>query len=200
MIELLILELGFLNNTFKDDAKDEIGYKFRVGYENVYLWGSEEEHEIRLLGQGIANTTVTGVGLGINHNWDEFYVFVEGGWGFVDLRPYDQKQFSEVNYTYLVGRHAVGNRRIPLDCADSGCYGTDSFQTEYSLDDAFMTRIGVDYQVINHVKISASYRWMQAEEYIAIYDQDRYDNNTGHWEDQKTRNMSAVEIGILFTW
>ena len=194
----LLLEAGVFNSSFRENTSDEVTYRFRAGYENMYLWYGKEKPDVNVLGQFMGNTTIDGFGVGTRYDIGKLAVFIEGGYGFVSLDAQKSQQY-EVNYTYLVGRHAVGNRRIPLDCASSGCYGGD-FGTDYSIDDAVMGRVGIEYQAFKHGKLSASYRWMHADEYIAIYDFDRREANAGWWEETNTRNFSAFEIGILINW
>ena len=197
MIDLLagmILEVGGFSSTFQEDTKTNVSHRFRVGYENVYLWQGREEPEIRLIGQFMGDMTINSFGIGVTHSWGEVSGFIEAGYGIVDLDA-NKAQQAEVNYTYLVARHHVPGRPIPVSCAKRGCFGT-----EHEIDSALLARVGIEYRVAKHVKVSASYKWMHADEYLSIYDFQRKADNKGWWEESITRDLSAFEVGLVVTW
>jgi opacity protein-like surface antigen len=190
----LILEAGASRNTYEGDTSAETAYRLRVGWDNAYLWAGTEQPGLRLLGQGMGTATVDSAGLGFRRSWDGLTVFAEAGYGRVDFRG-DARQQQEVNYTYLVGRHNVEGRPVPVECARPGC-----FETEHTIDDALMGRVGLEYDAAPHVKLTASYRWMRADEYLAIWDAERHAAGKGWWEEHVQRDFGAFEIGAMLVW
>ena len=190
----LIMEGGVSRNTYDGNMTAEPSYRLRLGYGDVYLWAGTEQPDVRILGQHMGTTTINSFGLGVRRKFDGLTVFIEGGYGDVDFRgiPYQQ---AEVNYTYLVNHHHNPGRPIPVACAGRGC-----FETEHSIDNAMMGRVGLEYDVMPHVKASASYRWMKADEYIAMWDAGRKAANAGWWEENQQRDFSAWEMGVWLVW
>lgn len=189
--------VGVNQSIYTDESASEWSFGGQIGHEltPVYLWTSYEGPRVKILGQPMGDTDLFSVGLGASQELSEgLSVFVEGGYSFVDLSSNDNV-VDEVAYTYLVGRHAVGDRRIPVPCAYiSGCY-----DSSYDVDDGFIARIGAKWQVADHVAIRGAYKWAYFDQEITMRSVD-WQEGQGYWREDNTLNLSSFELGIWYTF
>lgn len=187
----------YLQEAIQEAYLTEPAYKANIGYKNVYVWGSYQEQDIRMLGQGMGESSLLGVGLGVTESWGDWSVFLEGGWGMIDYTP-DHQVVDEVSYTHLLNRHRNDGRTVPF----KQCYNASDCNREYvnEYEDAFIGRIGVAYELMDHISLTVGYRFMRAPQYIAAWDIDRKANGGGYWEERINHDLSAVELGVGVKW
>jgi len=186
------------------------GTQLKIGNEKwpVYVWAGYEGLETRILGQGVSDVDILSVGIGAEHKWGEFSVFINAGYAMMD---YSVKQgiVDEIVYTQLVNHHNTGDER-PVPAADptrpygyggqDTKYHPDDARTSYEIDDEFIGRIGIGYQVFKHVKLTASYRYLTPKETIKLWDVKQVERGGGWWQESNERDLSAWEIGIYATF
>jgi opacity protein-like surface antigen len=193
-----MIEVGPLYNFYTGDVDSNVaGVKLNLGVKDrpLYVWSSyEQDLNPTVNGTSMGDVSILGVGLGVRKNWDKFSIFIEGGYGMVDYSP-DQNAIDNTAYDYLVANHAAGTRLIPTKCPEPECYVSTN-----DYDNGWMGRVGAGYDIMDHVRLTAAYRWMEAEHYIAIWDEERYANDKGYWHEPKTQDFGAFELGVMFTW
>jgi len=185
--------------TYSDIATTAV-FQFSVGTHDQggYLWTSYEELEVRMLDQPIADTNMYSFGVGFQHEFEnELTLFMEAGWAVMDdsIRPNIR---DEVVYTKLVKTHAVEGRVIPADPPE---FDNDSF-TSYELEDAFIGRVGLRYQIYNHIAMSVGYRMLTAKEHYELWDQSQRFGpyKLGWWQETTGRDLSAWEVGFVLNY
>jgi hypothetical protein len=177
----------------------KLGAQFRIGStrQPVYLWGSWNNQDLKMLGQSLAEADVYGVGIGVEKKWDDVSGFIEVGYGMVE-EEVNEGIRQEIVYTQLLLNHNVANRPIPVTVDRP--YGTDTYETSYEIDDGYMARVGVGYQINKYVKVTAAYRMFYAEESYDLYDAERRAAGKGYWTERDDRNLDAFEIGLYVTY
>ena len=178
------------------DEETNYQWQFRGGYRNVYVtWEHIDEWEHRILGQESMETTVNAYGLGLRAPVGDFEVYIEAGIADLDT-DYWEPAGGEVAYTYLVNRHAAEGRTVPVPCA----YGPNCYSHEWELeDDTPFASVGVAWSPLDHVKVQASYRWMNPEVYVNIKRPD-WQEGQGYWEEHDSIDMSSANISVLLFW
>jgi hypothetical protein len=187
--------------TDDDDAEVEYGHRLTLGWKKfpVYVWGDLSDREsLNILGQNVTHNTETkGFGLGIDYEvYNGVKLFIEGG---IEELDYDMNWWhvEEMPYTYLVGRHAVGDAQIPVTrggCAYRGP-GLNCFDSTLEYDDNYpVFRAGVSAQPWRYLKMYAAYKYARPDMYISISD------SGGTWEENKTYNLSSFEAGLMVTF
>jgi len=199
----IIAELGYSavmgseNNTEVETQK-----RIMLGYNGIYGFATQEDMEIRMMGQLPAWGEATTYGLGYQHEILDSGVtlFIEYGKGDLDLDISPTTQ-SELSLSYLE-RHKIEGRDRPYEvCGTEPKYADGcSRGSDLDYDDTYVGRIGMKFRPVPHVSISAGYRWMQSKAYISSYDKERKANNGGWWEEHYTENLGAFEVGVFATW
>ena len=184
---------GLLLSTY-DDSPTEPSFKLEVGYDNVYLWAGYEAPEIKFYGNPVADTDIYGFGVGFRQKVGAVTLFIEAGYGVVD-EDLGNCCSEEMVYTQIVGNHAVEGRTVPLKGAYSGDYNYS-----YEIDDAWMGRVGVDMEVMEHVHVTASYRAMKADQEYAVWDDDSNYPESGYWREDTPYDFGAFEVGIMIRY
>ena len=161
----------------------------------VYVWGSYEFPEVRMLGQSLTEAHTLSLGAGqeipIGPRWNAFW---EAGWSQPFLDTHEGVQ-REVVYTNLVRNHNVYKRPVPVD-------DFRTTTTSYDLSGGPVIRLGVGYQMTEHLSLRASYKlWRPIEEY-SLRDptwQERTGRGEDHyWTETHWRNMDAMELWVLW--
>ena len=194
-----LVEVGVGVGMYEENIdSDEPLWTLRGGVKEfpVYLVVTkQDEVGTRVLGQEVSSTDFTSLGLGVSHEWDQFSVY--GELAYVDVDTKYWPATHEVAYTHLVGRHAVEGRNVPV----SGAYTLEDYVSEYEQDDStYSITVGVGWQVHEHVKVTLSHRFMEVDTYVAIYDQERRDNNRGWWEESDSFDYGMTSMSILYTY
>lgn len=194
---IIDLALGVMLSTYSDSRTDVI-YKAEIGYKNAYLWGGYEEPDIRFDGNLVANTHQNSFGIGFRHEIQKFTLYIEAGYTMIDKKLAGDST-HEMVYTELVKNHYVEGRRVPVSCKDNYCGGSNKgdYNSSYDIDDAWVGRIGVRYEVMPHVEVSASYKAMKADQEYAIWDDDSNYPVAGYWREDKPFDFSSFEVGFL---
>jgi hypothetical protein len=187
-----------------DNSKTEPSVRFRLGTHDqpFYLFAGYDSNEHRLLGQPLGNFEILSGGFGVYHTFDKVRVFAELGYGEVDVSV---KQFvqDEIIPTKLEARHTTPSTPPPADRPlregnFQGLPANDSY-TSYEIDGGFLGRVGVEWQVLKHVRVSASYRYMTGEEHYEWWDDSKRfgEHFQGWWQDTNAVDLSAWEAGIV---
>jgi opacity protein-like surface antigen len=167
-------------------------FKVTAGVEKVYLWGTYDTNTSGLLAQPFSNNEVMGFGIGARKSWGDFLGYLETGLYITDLNDNPAIQ-HEVVYTHLVGRHAVSGRGVPVDNAYKG------YTTSYEADDGLFLRVGVQYQLWEHVAVGASYRWLEVDTELTLK-REGWSDGGGYWREDNTLDLSAAEVTLVYTF
>lgn len=200
------LEAGVTYGVYKDDtrngnvfASDQSyngfsGLQVRAGVQEwpVYAVFGYEEFAPSMLGQDVGDIEGLSVGLGVSQEIHGIEIFLEAGYSFLDLNAGFDSTTEEFTYTRLVGNHNVYARPVPVTPYD--------YEYEYSVEDAPFFRVGLGYQVFDHLKVSMAYRWLKPDEHIAIWDTYRRANDLGYWREDTTVDYSALEFTVWVNW
>lgn len=189
-----LVELGVGQSIYSDnDSHTDWNYQLRFGMEELPVYGTVgyDSPRYKLLGQPLADTDLLSVGLGARKSWGDILGYVETGWTFVDTSVNALVQ-EEIVYTNLVGRHAVRGVILPVTPGD--------YETSWEADDALFLRVGVQYQLMEHLAVGASYRFLQVDTEMKLYDQDNYDRGLGYWREDNTVDFGAAEVNLVFTY
>ena len=195
----VLFEVG-LGYTFPldGDVEEARNFQFRGGYQTVYAtWEVVDEWEHFILGQSVMETDVSQFGVGIRYPIEQFEVYIETGVADLDTQ-YNEPAGSEVAYTYLVGRHDVGDRRIPVPCA----YGSDCYSSEWNIEsDSPFGTVGVAWAPVDHLKVQASYTYLRPEFDVEIKRPD-FDAsvNPGYWRETGRMDMDSFKLTVLLFW
>lgn len=189
--EILEFEAGITESIYEDDAGSEMGLHIKGGLTDfpVYLFAGYETPKVRMLGQPLGDSTIWTFGFGGKQKWERLTFFAEFGYAVIDVKTNHDVQ-EEIIYTDLVDTHHSKFRPIPVDPRD--------YEHSYEIDNALMGRLGISIDLFPHTKLSASARWMEADQEGAIWDPVRRAENRGYWREDTTRNFGAFEIGIFF--
>jgi hypothetical protein len=171
----------------------KLGYSVRAGWDGwpVYAVAGFEALDNSLLGQPLGEMDVLSVGLGVKKKWGDVSAFLEVGQAFIDESTRDNIR-QEIVYTHLVGNHWQPGRPIPVTGRVHSPYGYD---TTYELEDALFFRLGVRYNLTEHLAVTGAYRALYAEEEMTLKDRPFHDGQ-GYWREDDRLNLSAIEAGI----
>lgn len=164
----------------------------------LYLWSSYTEQENFILGQNTANIEALSFGLGKTFEVSpKFNVFFELGYSSnkADADPVVQQ---EIAYTYLVDRHNVVNRPIPVTVTRP--YDQESYETTYEVDDSIIGKIGVSYDITESFSVGAAYRYNRIETKLELYDAESRAAGKGFWVENFTQDAGAVELQLLYSF
>lgn len=186
----LCLTLGLTANTY-ETLTPTYALHVKAGNE-LYVWASAEEQDVRLLGQPIAATSIYGAGVGARHQVGNFFGFIEVGYA-VTNESVTAAIADEVIYAVLVNNHGV--RTIP---SGDPSYDPDS-HVSYELDDGVVGRVGVGYQ-LGHLQITAAYRTYSVREHYKLWSDEVLAKTGGWWQESHGRDLSAFEVGVSWTF
>ena len=200
LLASLMFEVGASVDFYEESLPEDYSIHLKLGKKDfpVYMWGSYSEPEAGLLGQRFSKLKTSGIGLGAKKDFDDISVFLELGYAINDPETVKIGVQQEVVYTYLVGRHNVYNRPVPLDLI--GPYDQRSYETSHEVDDAFMGRIGIGYQVFDHLKVTGAYKYHTPNTKYQIWDQARRDAGGGWWQESGQTNLNSFEFAILYSF
>jgi hypothetical protein len=198
----LVLQAGVSVNTPSGDS-DIIDFRERVAFHlkahdsesPVYAWGSYTRKNNYVLGQKISVVDSPSLGVGIKYCLSPtLRLFGEIGYSFnnQDNRIVPQQ---EVVYTYLVGRHNVFNRPIPVNVTRP--YDQDSYATKYEIDNSVVTKLGIEYQVNDWFSVNATYKYDRMDVLFELYDEEQRAAGLGYWMEDGTLDASAIEVQFL---
>jgi hypothetical protein len=178
---------------FREDAA--VHLKVHNSESPVYAWGSYTRKNNYVLGQKLSIVDSPSLGLGVKYNLSPtLRLFGEVGYSFnnQDNRIVPQQ---EVVYTYLVGRHNVFNRPVPVNLI--GPYDQDSYATTYDISNSVVAKLGIEYQVNDWFSVNATYKYDRMEVLFELYDEEQRAGGGGYWMEDETQDASAVEIQFL---
>ena len=192
----IIAELGYVGVLGMDSNTEmEVQHRLILGYKGVYVFGTTEDMNHRMIGQGVSHGDVATAGLGFQYEFnDKFAVFIEAGKFFLDLDT-SPSTLDEISLTYLVKRHEFDERPAPFDkCGTIYPLCTRGASIEY--DDDWVGRVGLKFRPLPYVSISAGYRFMETHVYLKSWDK-----NTGRsWEENISEDLGAFEVGVSASW
>lgn len=161
----------------------------------VYVWGSYNRQGNYVLGQKISVIDAPSLGLGVKYCLTPtLRLFGEIGYSFnnQDNRIGTQQ---EVVYTYLVDRHNVFNRPIPVNVQYP--YDQDSYATTYEIDNSVVAKIGIEYQVNDWFSVNGTFKYNRMNVLFELYDEEQIANGFGYWIEHETMDGSALEVQFL---
>lgn len=170
----------------------------------VYLWGTFSVAETTYaLGQRMHKANNPSVGLGVEFKLTPRVTgFIEGGYKhrggeYVDFAV------KEIAYTYLVSRHHVHNRPVPVDL--NGEYDQESYQSTFEIDHSLVFNVGVTVAVTDALSLRAGYTFERADVLWEIYDQEKKeawhrDRSAGYWMEDGTLKADGFSLGIQYTF
>lgn len=182
------------------DFREPYGIHLKVHKEDfpVYVWTSYSQQENFVLGQGIADIDSFDFGFGTRTDVaTNVALFLEAGYSVNDQNNSVEAQ-QEVVYTYLVDRHNVATRPIPVNVP--GDYVTDTYSTVYDLEPGFVAKIGAEFQVTDNFSVNAAYRFERMEARFELYDGNNRTNGLGWWQERQTLDAGAFEVQFLFNF
>jgi len=112
-------------------------------------------------------------------------------WHGLDAKPIVQQ---EVVYTHLVRRHNVHNRPVPVRL--TGPYDQDSYETDFTVDNGLIARVGLTWHATRNIKLDLAYRHQPMDTYLAIWDAEQRAAGGGWWEERDTISASALELRL----
>ena len=192
----LAISLGYQQYTDEEGPTPEPLFRVSVRPEDkpYYLWGQYEELKTRILGQPVGDTDIVSIGIGARKNLDDFFVFAELGYGFVDEGARETIQ-QEIIYTDLLRNHRVDGRPAPVYLTND--YDQDSYDTVWELHGGLLGEVGVGYMVSDNLSLTASYRPFYVKEHIELRDPDwMAENGMGYWQETRSRDFSSISFRV----
>lgn len=202
MFDALTLSLALGWQQYTEDGpysiEPEPSLRVQVGHEEspLYVWGQYEEATVRILGQGVGDSSITSVGLGARKSIGEFFVFGELGYGMVD-EGNNKKIQQEVVYTDLLLNHRVDFRPPPVYPQND--YDQDSYETLWELDDGLLGEVGVGYQK-GDWSASVGYRPFYVREHVELWDEEQRAAGGGWWQESRSRDLSSWRFSVSYTF
>lgn len=183
---LLCLVLSPHLNTYESTIRTEPGIHVAVA-DPLYLWGSYEAPDLRLVGQYMP-AKVAGGGLGYRLKFERAAIFVEAGYYWPEVNPLEVVK-DEVVEQILINDHG-----------DPGWHA-DTFI--YKLSAGWGGRIGVDVEVTSRTSVWAAYRFLQFNEHVAMCEgterckwPDTTNAGLRHWVNADTQSFSSLQVGV----
>ena len=194
------IEVGQVYSQYVGQSSSDTDWKFTAGIKDfpLYLFYDQETPEVRLLGQDLGYSDVQTIGLGLRYDaTQKLSAFAEIGYSDTSTDVLYSTQ-QEIVATHLIDRHYIeGIRELPFSGPFHEPYGYD---TEYTLDDGYSTRIGIAYQICRWASFKVSYKCLKMDEYMAVFDSDMREAGLGFWEERSTRDFDAIEFGVFLTY
>ena len=158
----------------------------------VYAVAGYDTPRVKMLGQPLAETDMLSLGLGVKRELvSGFTIFTEVGYTWLNLdvnrEPYDVQR--EIIYTQLLLNHDVAGRPVPT--------GPRGYQTTYEADDAIFWRLGLRYDLYEHVSLTAAYRALYTDTQYSLRSGD-WEDGDGYWREDETYNLSSFEVGVEY--
>lgn len=139
-----------------------------------YLWASTSVDEsVYVLGQRMHRDTNPSIGVGYTFPvTTRFNVYAEAGYKFRGDGYYPFAN-SEIAYTYLVGRHNVEGRPIPLDLGPNGNADVFEHGYTYDIDNSVMFNVGIEADITDSLSMRFGYTVERADVLWEIYEPER---------------------------
>ena len=199
-LSALTLAIAMGMNNYQGEEAPAPYFKMEVGHEEkpVYLFGQYEQNKWRMLGQSIGDGYIASAGVGFQHRLSpQLKLFGEVGYGYVDQGPRIKIQ-QEIIYTELLGRHRVDYRPAPV--YPTGNYDQNSYETKWEVSDGILGAVGLKYEASNGFNMSVAYRPFMVEEHIEMWDVERRAAGRGYWQETRSKNLSAFQLSIGWTF
>lgn len=182
------------------DFREILGYHIKLQAEEkpAYLWGSWTEQENFIHGQGVSDITSNAGGFGVKYEvFPDITAYGELGYS-VNNQTNDDVIQQEVIYTYLVDRHEVFGRPVPVNL--TGPYDQDSYETTYTVEGSVIGKLGVEYRVSRWFSVGAAYRFNRIEAKMELWDEELRGNGGGWWMERQTLDAGAFEVQFLINF
>lgn len=182
-------------------------YEYRPAYnlelevgprqKNYYAWISGSNGSWKILGQSLTDVNTVSAGVGYNLDFtDKISLFVEGGYAVPKLSGTNELVQQEVVYTYLVGRHNVENRPVPVPIGPP--YDTSTYSTEIDIRSSAVINVGVEFEITENFSTEIGFKFLQPKTNVKLFNEEWVAEGGGYWEENKTLNMNS--IGLTFNW
>jgi len=185
-----------VNDTFSLDNRLGVSLELHESG-GSYIWADYiPNNELRLLGQRLSEIDNFNAGLGYSVELNnKVNLFMEAGWSHLAVNTKEVIK-QEVTYTYLVSRHNVYNRPVPVPV--SVPYDQTSYGSEWSLQDGFTFKVGAEVELNKDWSLSASYVILNPEYNISIWDPATIDIGGGYWTETNDLNMNSFEMRLEY--
>ena len=209
-----MFEIGYYNIQYDEDMRNSTGEVLRLGLKDfpVYLWGQQESNTPTMSGQKFGDADLTMYGIGVKHEFGKVRVFGEFGRNDVSFTSAGRVA-EEMTLTTFYQQHDYEGRYKPGQQWDSPDYvgpARGPFTTEYSyeIDDGWIGRLGLSWQVFEHFSMYGSYRWATVGETLGMWDvgpgvppkSEHGGTCACWWKNNDTRDLSGAEFGVMLTW
>lgn len=201
----LILQAGLSANIPTGDSdiidfREAVAIHAKVHSEvsPAYIWGSYTWQGNYVLGQKISKIEAPSIGIGITYSLTPtLRLFGEIGYSFNNQNNQSSRSAiqQEVVYTYLVGRHNVFNRPVPVNLI--GPYDQDSYETTYKIENSLVAKIGIEYKVNDWFNVNMAYKYNRMNVLFEMYDEEQRAGGGGYWMEDETMDAGAVEVQFL---
>lgn len=164
----------------------------------VYGWieRSSGNQRVRLLGQEVTELSDTSFGVGVNH-YITYRLSVFGEVGGSVLKASNKEVVQqEVVYTYLVDRHNVYDRPIPVTTLYP--YDQTSYNTDLEYKQSLIFRVGAAYDISHNWRVSAAYKNYSAVATTSLYDAELRQSGGGYWTENNNINLSSFELRVEY--
>ena len=203
MLQSITLSLLAGTSLYTEDApysaEPEYHLGFTLAHEDtpLYLWGQYEDLSVRILGQGVGDSSIASFGIGARKSFGPYFVFGQIGYGMIDEGANEGIQ-QEIVYTDLLLNHRVDGRPAPVLLEND--YDQSSYDTVWELEDGFLGSLGVGYQW-NNVGLSVAYRPFYVKEHVELRDEDwRELTGGGWWQETRSRDLSSWQFNISYSF
>ena len=185
-----------VNDTFSLDNRLGVSLELHESG-GSYIWADYiPNNELRLLGQRLSEIDNFNAGLGYSVELNnKVNLFMEAGWSHLAVNTKEVIK-QEVTYTYLVSRHNVYNRPVPVPV--SVPYDQTSYGSEWSLQDGFTFKVGAEVELNKDWSLSASYVILNPEYNSSIWDPATIDIGGGYWTETNDLNMNSFEMRLEY--
>ena len=184
---LLCLALSPYFSGYTGDIDGDFGIHVALG-DPLYLWGSYEQPEYRILGQDMNRLKLPGAGIGYRTAGEKWRVAFEVGYWWPDVNP-DENIKDEIVYVALVGS-----------------FGPPPFAPEhfvYSVDNALGGRLAVSYRMSKRLSVFAAARKLSIKQKFSMCDgpdpECEYPVEGNQWIMFRNLPATSIQLGLTVT-
>lgn len=176
----------------------------------LYIWTSiSASEEVYVLGQRMHRDNNPSFGFGYTLDFTpKIHGYLEAGYKFRGQGYYDFAN-AEIAYTYLVGRHNVFGRPVPLELRNGRAH-IDSYEYTFDIENSILFNIGIEAELTENLSLKAGYTIERANILWEIYEEDRkqeWDSTggncskqCGYWMEYDTLRGDGFVLGLKYTF
>ena len=220
-----VAEVGYIAVEYNEDNSSEIGNNVKLGFKvedtKFYLWATEEQTEPKLYGQSMGNLKSLSFGGGVGQEFGKWTIFMEAGKSKLDFKQNDivvHEMVRTVMYKnhgyegrYHPGRRSNGKTPHPVHKDVLNWQSDES----YEIFDPIVAKLGVSFEPIPHVVVTAAYRISVADTEMNLWDYGQgiptrdqvenfgnadYEKCSCWWVEEDTLSFSGWELSMGVKW